>query len=115
MADFNVTIGDDRDIEITVTDDGTSSGSAVDLSSATISWKAWRQGTDTNTIDLADTDTEVTVSGASNNVLTLSITDTISSGLTEGATYNNHVQVTISGTTETIDKFTFKAVEDAPA
>lgn len=114
MADFNITIGDDRDIQITVTDDGTSSGTAVDVSSATILWTAWRQGTESPTISKGAADAEVTVSGASSNIITLSLTDTITAALTEGATYNNHVQVTISGATETIDKFTFKALEDAP-
>lgn len=114
MADYIITKGDDRSIEITVTDDGTSTGTAVDVSAATISWKAWRQGTDTNAIDKTLADAEVTVSGAGNNVITLDLTDTITAALVDDATYNNHVQVTIGTETETIDKFTFKAVEDAP-
>lgn len=115
MADYNIYKGDDRTIQITVTDDGTSSGAAVDLSSASIEWKVWRLGETTLDVDLTESDSEVTVAGSSNERIDLDLTDTVTSGLVDNATYNSRVIVTISGETETVDQFTFKALPDAPA
>lgn len=64
--DLKGTVGDDLSLEITVTDSG---GSAVDLSGYTIQADVYRNDTSVATFTDA-------VSGASSNVLTLSLTDT---------------------------------------
>lgn len=114
MAEYDIHKGDDRTIQVTVTDDGTSSGTAVDCSTATIEWKVWRLGEDTADVDKTQADAEVTVAGASNERIDCELTDTITAALVDNATYKSRVTVTISGNTETVDEFTFKALPDAP-
>lgn len=109
MALFTLKKGDDFPLTRTVTDDGTSSGSAVDLTSADITFKARRKGTTTLAIDLADTDTEISVGGASSNEITIDLTSTITDALVVGV---YEYQLRIIGTdTEVVEDNEFEVQE----
>jgi hypothetical protein len=93
ITDFTMTAGDDKSITVYVTDQTT--GAAVDITSATIAWKATKSLRTTAVISKT-TSAGITITSGSGGIFTIALTPSNTSSLTPGD-YRHEAQITFSG------------------
>lgn len=99
--------GNDKTRRVTVLDED---GNALDVSAASMVRKCWRKG-EPGTLVLDQTESAVTVSGASNNIIDRTFpAGTFTTSQTKGI-YIDYLEVTVGGETEIVDYIEFELLE----
>ena len=107
MIVFSMYQGNDKTRRVTLLDEA---GAALDVSSATMVRKCWRKG-EPGTLVIDETESSITVSGASNNIADRDFPSATFTTATTKGIYIDYMEVTISGETEIVDYIEFELLK----